>query len=91
MNVRFPCNQCGFSATTGFNLKRHIESQHEGIRYPCDQCDYKATQPLLLKKHKMRRHLKNLKTPDSKDPGQKEMLDENATEVDMQKESSIKE
>ena len=30
--IRYPCDQCGYAATTVSNLKQHKESKHEGIR-----------------------------------------------------------
>ena len=45
--VRYPCNQCEYSAAQPGNLKIHIQSIHEGekngVRYPCCQCKYRAT------------------------------------------------
>ena len=54
--IRYPCDQCDFSAKTPISLKRHKESIHEGIRYPCDQCEYTATQNGSLKSHKNAKH-----------------------------------
>ena len=50
--LRFPCNQCEYSANTKSNLKSHVETEHEGIRYPCDQCDFAATKKTNLMQHK---------------------------------------
>ena len=49
--VRYPCNQCVYSATQSGSLKRHIQSMHEGVRYPCNQCEYSATTTRSLKRH----------------------------------------
>ena len=47
----YPCDKCDYAATTAKNLKRHIESKHDGVRYPCDKCEYAATWKGNLKKH----------------------------------------
>ena len=52
----YPCEQCEFNASTPRNLKRHIESIHEGIRYPCDLCKYSSTTLSDLKRHKGNKH-----------------------------------
>ena len=31
-------HHCVYAARDRSNLKRNIESKHEGIMYPCDQC-----------------------------------------------------
>ena len=49
--VRFPCNECDYSATLLSSLRRHKESKHEGIRYPCDFCDFTSVRASYLKKH----------------------------------------
>ena len=38
------------------DLKRHIESLHEGKRYQCDQCEYRATQQSNLNTHQESLH-----------------------------------
>ena len=53
---RYPCLKCGMDFKTPQNLKRHVESIHEGIRYNCDQCDYQATQSTDIKRHKEYKH-----------------------------------
>ena len=35
--VRYPCDQCEYSATTVSNIKKHIECKHEGMRHYSDQ------------------------------------------------------
>ena len=47
-----------YIATTGDNLKHHIESKqhivkskHEGVRYPCNKCEYAATTASNIKRH----------------------------------------
>ena len=32
--MRYPCNQCEYSATQEGHLERRIQSIHEGVRYP---------------------------------------------------------
>ena len=49
--MRYPCDQCDFSATRKLDLKVHVERIHEGVRYPCDQCEYVATTRRNLKAH----------------------------------------
>ena len=41
--VRYPCDQCDYKAKNVGNLKKHVESIHDGVCYTCDQCTYKAT------------------------------------------------
>ena len=38
-------------ATQAGNLKRHVESKHEGVRYPCMKCDYVTTRKNYLEAH----------------------------------------
>ena len=38
------------------DLKKHVESIHEGVRYPCKQCEYAATQAGDLKRHVESKH-----------------------------------
>ena len=38
-------------ATDPRNLRRHINSVHDGVRYECQQCDHKATDPSTLRRH----------------------------------------
>ena len=49
--VTHPCKFCTFTFKTWGNLKRHIESIHEGITYPCKFCIYKAKTMDNLKVH----------------------------------------
>ena len=39
VGIRYPCDQCEFSATAQGDLKKHKQNKHEKIRYPSDQCD----------------------------------------------------
>ena len=49
MGVRYPCNQCEYSAAQPGSLKTHIQSIHARVRFPCakeyqcDLCEYTAT------------------------------------------------
>ena len=54
--IRYPCDQCEYSATQKQNLKKHKEIKHEGVLYPCDQCDYIASLEINLKQHKASVH-----------------------------------
>jgi len=54
--VRYPCSQCQHVATTANNLKKHVESKHEGVRYPCSHCEHAATNAYNLKKHVKSKH-----------------------------------
>ena len=50
------CNLCKFRTKKKSDLRKHIESIHEGITYGCDQCDYLATQQGHLKEHIQAKH-----------------------------------
>ena len=63
--IRYPCDQCDFSATTLSNLKAHKNAKHLGIRFPCDKCEYSANQRQSLKRHKKSKH--NIVEEDSGD------------------------
>ena len=39
----YPCDNCEFADNSQSSLKKHKQSQHEGIKFPCDQCEYAAT------------------------------------------------
>ena len=54
--MRYPCDKCEYAATTVSDLRRHVESKHEGVRYPCNKCEYAATQAGGLKRHTKRKH-----------------------------------
>ena len=45
------CKSCDYKNVNRSNLKRHVESVHEGKRHPCSHCDYQATQLGHLKRH----------------------------------------
>ena len=55
-NIKYPCDQCSYQATTQGSLKQHIRAKHEGIKYPCPECDYQATEKGSLKKHIQSKH-----------------------------------
>ena len=50
------CPYCDYKATTKRNLKRHVESKHQGVCYSCDYCAYKATTKGNLKIHVESKH-----------------------------------
>ncbi|XP_023348761.1 zinc finger protein 711 [Eurytemora carolleeae] len=52
----YPCSKCEHTATTARDLKRRVESKHEGVRYPCLKRDYAATQAGHLKFHIESKH-----------------------------------
>ena len=54
--IRYPCDQCEYSATQISNLKIHKKTKHGGIRYPCDQCDLVCASKQTLKRHKESKH-----------------------------------
>ena len=41
--VKHKCLNCGSQFSSKSNLRKHVESVHEGKKYPCDVCDYLAT------------------------------------------------
>ena len=51
------CELCDFYSTSKSNLKKHVQSQHDGIRYFCDKCDHITTQKGHLKAHKKSQHV----------------------------------
>ena len=40
--IKYPCDKCGYAATSAAHLKTHKERKHDASRYPCDKCDYAA-------------------------------------------------
>ena len=55
-SVNYACKHCDKKYPTAGNLKRHIQSKHEGVKYPCNQCDYQATDKSHLKTHVEYKH-----------------------------------
>jgi len=49
---KLSCEECGYSTPNHYHLKRHKESNHEGIRYPCDQCEASYTTKSSLESHR---------------------------------------
>ena len=45
------CRQCGELFSKRTNLKRHIQTIHEGLKYNCKQCDYQNQERALLINH----------------------------------------
>jgi len=54
--LKYQCQLCDYQAKLAGNLKKHVQSKHEGIRYPCQQCDYQASQQDSLKRHVEYKH-----------------------------------
>jgi len=54
--VSYTCSQCEHVATRASDLKRHVESIHEGVRYPCSQSEHVATTASHLKSHVKNKH-----------------------------------
>ena len=50
-NIRHPCEQCDYQATTKGNLTVHVQFKHEGKKYPCKICGYQATTLSNYNKH----------------------------------------
>ena len=55
-NEIFLCKHCDYQATKKGTLKKHNESQHEGVKYACNQCPYQASQASNLNVHKQSVH-----------------------------------
>ena len=49
-------NQCEYKAKYKGDLKKHLESQHQGVCYLCNKCDYRAKYKGDLKKHVESQH-----------------------------------
>ena len=47
--MRYPCSPCEHVATRASDLKRLVESTHEGVSYPCSQCEHVAIRASHLK------------------------------------------
>ena len=48
----FRCNKCDFDTSEKENLKRHVETVHEGIKtFNCTLCDYEFSKQVYLKTH----------------------------------------
>merc|ERR1712126_184999 len=48
---KFDCEQCKSQFGQKIDLRRHMESIHEGVKYTYNQCDYKATYLISLRRH----------------------------------------
>jgi len=49
--VRYPCQECDYTATKKWHLQQHVDSTHKGIIYPCGQCSYEAKTKQTLQRH----------------------------------------
>ena len=56
---RYACNQCNYHATQRCVLRKHFESQHEGISYKCTKCGKQFTYEAYLRKHVKLKHESN--------------------------------
>ena len=54
--VRYPCDQCNYAATTRGSLYEHAQSYHEAANFNCNQCDYTVSTKTNLNKHKEDSH-----------------------------------
>ena len=46
--VRYCCGECDSTFVWHRDLKKHIQSVHEGVRYDCRLCEYMTTQKSYL-------------------------------------------
>ena len=51
MSKEHPCGKCTRIFSRGFDLRRHVESVHDGIRYRCRDCFKEFTRVSYLKHH----------------------------------------
>ena len=42
---------CNYKVTQASDLKKHVQSVHEGVKHNCELCEYKATQKGSLRQH----------------------------------------
>ena len=54
--MSYPCSQFEYIATEAGNLKKNVESKHEGVRYPRPNCEYAAIKASHLKRHVENKH-----------------------------------
>jgi len=50
------CEKCEYTSTCKGNLKKHVDSMHNGKIYPCSKCQYKAKNKSNLNKHVKTQH-----------------------------------
>ena len=51
-----PCDQCNHVARSGWCLREHIASRHEGIKHRCEKCANLFVRERDLKKHIVSKH-----------------------------------
>ena len=52
------CESCNYKTTDRSNLKKHVQSIHEGKKEHCNECLYAASSKGNLKKHITNKHAK---------------------------------
>ena len=56
MGETHKCDECNSEFSSFDNLKRHIESVHDGKRFKCEQSDYIAADKRYVQEHQDRKH-----------------------------------
>ena len=52
----YKCDGCEFSTAYKQHMKKHKETNHEGVRYSCSRCEYQATLKQSLVRHGKSKH-----------------------------------
>ena len=50
-DLRHPCSECDYQATSVRSLKEHVVTKHEGIRHECLECGKQFIRQSALKRH----------------------------------------
>ena len=53
---RHYCDRCEKSYSLKTDLKRHIQSFHEGVKFQCNLCGYECAHEVTLYQHKRNKH-----------------------------------